>query len=360
MEQKDYRKELMENAAKIARPGYGILAADESTGTLGKRLEAIQVESNEENARRYIELLFTTPDLDKYISGEILFEGTTKQATKDGKNFVELLTSRGILPGIKVDKGTAQIPGANEGETATLGLDDLAKRAKGFYDSGCRFAKWRAVLKIDQKTNSPSNLAIQENAWGLARYAAICQDNGLVPIVEPEILADGDHDIDHALAVFQKVNAAVFKALHDNNIFFEGILLKPNMVTPGTTNANRANVTSQEIAQKTIVGLARTVVPAVPGIVFLSGGQSEEDASLNLNEMNKSNLKRPWALSFSYGRALQHSAIRAWAGKDENIKTAQEVLIARAKANSESTLGKYQGSGDTSAQESLHVKNYVY
>jgi len=356
VEKADYRKELMETANRIARPGYGILAADESTGTLGKRFESIGLENTSENARRYRELLFTTPDFEKYISGVILFDETTKQATKDGKNFVKLLNEKGVIAGIKVDKGVAQIPGALEGETATLGLDDLAKRAKAYYDQGIRFAKWRAVIKIGG--GAPTELSIQENAWGLARYAAICQDNGLVPIVEPEILADGDHSIDVALKVFVKVNAAVVKALHDNNIFWEGILLKPNMVTSGTNASNKAS--SIEIAQRTVVGLSRTLPAAVPGVMFLSGGQSEEDASLNLNEMNKLELKRPWVLSFSYGRALQHTCIRTWGGKDENLEKAQQALITRAKANSEATLGKYQGSKDASASESLHVKNYTY
>lgn len=356
VEKADYRKELMETANRIARPGYGILAADESTGTIGKRFESIGLENNSENARRYRELLLTTPDLDKYISGIIFFDETTKQATKDGKNFVKLCLERGIVAGIKVDKGVAQINGANDGETATLGLDDLAKRCKAYYEQGIRFAKWRAVIKIDAK--SPSELAIQENAWGLARYASICQENGLVPIVEPEILADGDHNIDTALKVFIKVNAAVVKALHDNNIFFEGILMKPNMVTSGTNASTKAG--ALEIAQRTVVGLSRTIPAAVPGIMFLSGGQSEEEASQNLNEMNKLELRRPWVLSFSYGRALQHSCIRAWGGKDENVTKAQEVLTVRAKANSEATLGKYQGSKDASASESLHVKNYTY
>jgi len=356
VEKADYRKELLETANRIARPGYGILAADESTGTLGKRFESIGLENSSENARRYRELLLTTPDIEKYISGVIFFDETTKQGTKDGKNFVKLLVEKGIVPGIKVDKGVAQIPGALEGETATLGLDDLAKRTKAYYEQGIRFAKWRAVLKIGD--GAPTELAIQENAWGLARYASICQENGLVPIVEPEILSDGDHNIDTALKVFQRVNAAVVKALHDNNIFFEGILLKPNMVTPGTSSS--AKVSAIEIAQRTVVGLSRTLPSAVPGVMFLSGGQSEEEASLNLNEMNRLEIKRPWVLSFSYGRALQHSCIRTWAGKDENHAKAQEVFITRAKANSEATLGKYQGSKDASASESLHVKNYTY
>jgi fructose-bisphosphate aldolase class I len=356
---KDYRKELMENASRIARPGFGILAADESTGTIGKRFDNIKLENTEENRRKYRELLFTTPGIENYISGVILYEETVKQSTKEGKLFLDLLKEKGILPGIKVDKGTAVLPGTND-ETATLGLDDLAKRAKEFYDKGIRFAKWRAVLKIDG--DAPTPQAIQENAWGLARYAAICQENGLVPIVEPEILADGAHSIDKSLVISQKVFAAVFKALHDNNIFFEGILLKPNMVTPGSSDPNRASVSAREIAEKTILALSRTVPPAVPGITFLSGGQSEEEATLNLDEMNKSSLKKPWALTFSYGRALQHSTIKTWAGKDENFLAAQNVLITRAKANSEASLGKYrpsEGSG-TGASESLFVKDYKY
>jgi fructose-bisphosphate aldolase class I len=356
VEKTDYRKELMETANRIARPGYGILAADESTGTLGKRFESIGLENNSENARRYRELLFTTADLDKHISGVILFDETTKQSTKDGTNFVKHLINRGIVAGIKVDKGVAQIPNALDGETATLGLDDLAKRCKAYYDQGIRFAKWRAVIKIGQ--GAPTELCIQENAWGLARYASICQENGLVPIVEPEILSDGDHSIDVSLKVFIKVNAAVVKALHDNNIFFEGILMKPNMVSSGTTSATKAS--ALEIAQRTVVGLSRTIPAAVPGIMFLSGGQSEEEASQNLNEMNRLEIRRPWVLSFSYGRALQHSCIRTWAGKDENLAKAQDVLTVRMKANSEATLGKYQGSKDASASESLHVKNYTY
>jgi len=359
MEKKDFRAELKENAERISRRGFGILAADESTGTIGKRFDAIKLENNEENRRAYRELLFKTPEFEKYISGVILFEETTKQSTKDGKKFMDLLKELGVLPGIKVDKGTAIIPGTNE-ETATLGLDDLAKRAKEFYDAGCRFAKWRAVLKITAD-GCPSDVAIKENAWGLARYASICQANGLVPIVEPEVLNDGDHDIDTCLKVSQKVYAACVQALHDNLVYFEGMLLKPNMITPGATNANRSKVTPQEIAHKTIVALSRTLPAAVPGVMFLSGGQSEEEATLNLNAMNALNSKQaPWSLSFSYGRALQHSCIKAWNGKEENVKKAQEVLAHRAKSNSEAQLGKYQGGGAGASNESLYVGNYTY
>jgi len=359
MEKKDFRAELKENAERIARRGFGILAADESTGTIGKRFDAIKLENNEENRRAYRELLFTTPEFEKYISGVILYEETTKQSTKDGKKFMDLLKELGVLPGIKVDKGTAIIPGTNE-ETATLGLDDLAKRAKEFYDIGCRFAKWRAVLKISAD-GCPSDVAIQENAWGLARYAAICQANGLVPIVEPEVLNDGDHDIDTCLKASQKVFASVVKALHDNHVYFEGMLLKPNMITPGAGNSNRSKVSPQEIGHKTIVALSRTLPSAVPGVMFLSGGQSEEEATLNLNAMNALNSKQaPWSLSFSYGRALQHSCIKAWNGKPENVQKAQEVLIHRAKSNSEAQLGKYQGGGSGASNESLYVGNYTY
>merc|ERR1711907_233427 len=251
------------------------------------------------------------------------YEETVKQSTKDGKNFVELL------------------------------------RSKGFYERGCRFTKWRAVLKIAD--GCPSEQAIQENAWGLARYASICQENGLVPIVEPEVLADGDHDIETCQRVSEKVIAAVTKALHDNNVFLEGALLKPNMITPGTSNPNRAKVTPQEIGERTIIVMQRTVPVSMPGIMFLSGGQSEEEATLNLNAMNQSTLKKPWSLSFSYGRALQHSTIRAWAGQPENVTKAQETLIARAKANSDAQLGKYEGGvGGKGASESLVVSNYVF
>lgn len=358
MQGKDFRAELKETAERIARRGFGILAADESTGTIGKRFDNIKLENNEENRRRYRELLFTTPDFEKYISGVILYEETTRQSTQDGKKFIDLLKEKGVVPGIKLDKGTAIIPGTND-ETATLGLDDLAKRAKEFYDIGCRFTKWRAVLKISAD-GCPSDVAIQENAWGLARYAAICQANGLVPIVEPEVLSDGDHSIDVCLKASQKVYAAVFKALSDNHVFLEGILLKPNMITPGATNPDRSKVTPQEIAFKTVTALSRTVPPAVPGIMFLSGGQSEDEATANLNAMNQiTQIKTPWSLSFSYGRALQHSVIKTWNGKEENFKAAQDTLLLRARSNGEAQLGKFQGAGQGSG-ESLFVADYKY
>jgi fructose-bisphosphate aldolase class I len=350
-----YKDELIQNARAISQSGKGILAADESTGTIGNRFKGIEVENTEENRRAYRELLFTSEGIEQYISGVILYEETLYQKTKDGVPFVELLNKKGVIPGIKVDKGTVVIAGT-DGETTTQGLDDLGKKCAKYYADGARFAKWRAVLKIGK--GLPSNLAIDENARGLARYAAICQENGLVPIVEPEILVDGTHTIDECAEVSERVFAAVVKACQDHKLLWEGALLKPNMITPGSECDKK--VSAQEIAWKTVRTLSRTIPPALPGVMFLSGGQSESQASDNLNEMNKIDVKsRPWNLSFSYGRALQYSCLRAWLGKPENVENAQKVFLQMAKNNSEATLGKYVGSGNTST-ESLHVKNYVY
>ena len=304
-----YKDELIKVASEIAAPGKGILAADESTGTIGKRFDAIQVENTEENRRAYRELLFTTDKLETNISGVIMYEETIDQATSGGQNFVELLRSKGIHAGIKLDKGLVPIMGT-DGETATQGLDGLAARAKAFYEKGCRFAKWRAVLKITPE-GCPSELSINETAHTLARYGSICQENGLVPIIEPEILTDGSHDIQTCARVSERVFSTVMKAMLDQNLIIEGTLLKPNMVTQGATAANQAS--PQEVAWMTIRTLSRSIVPALPGITFLSGGQSEESASLNLNAMNQiKDLPRPWALTFSYGRALQQSVLKAW------------------------------------------------
>ncbi|GAB2229597.1 hypothetical protein Droror1_Dr00013844 [Drosera rotundifolia] len=350
-----YADELIANAAYIGTPGKGILAADESTGTIGKRLSSINVENNENNRRALRELLFTTPGALQYLSGVILFEETLYQKTAAGKPFVEVLKEAGVLPGIKVDKGTVELAGTN-GETTTQGLDGLGKRCQDYYAAGARFAKWRAVLKIGP--TEPSQLAINENANGLARYAIICQENGLVPIVEPEILVDGPHDINKCAEVSERVLAACYKALNDHHVLLEGTLLKPNMVTPGSESKK---VAPEVIAEYTVRTLQRTVPAAVPAIVFLSGGQSEEEATLNLNAMNKLKTKKPWSLSFSFGRALQQSTLKAWSGKEENIAKARYVFLARAKANSEATLGIYEGGAATEgATESLHVKDYKY
>ncbi|BAF07044.2 fructose-bisphosphate aldolase 3, cytoplasmic [Oryza sativa Japonica Group] len=351
-----YKDELIKNAAYIGTPGKGILAADESTGTIGKRFASINVENVEENRRSLRELLFTTPGALQHLSGVILFEETLYQKTKDGKPFVDVLKEGGVLPGIKVDKGTVEVAGTNK-ETTTQGHDDLGKRCAKYYEAGARFAKWRAVLKIGP--NEPSQLSIDLNAQGLARYAIICQENGLVPIVEPEILVDGSHDIERCAYVTEKVLAACYKALNEHHVLLEGSLLKPNMVTPGSESKK---VSPQLIAEYTVRALQRTVPAAVPAIVFLSGGQSEEEATVNLNAMNKLSTKKPWALSFSFGRALQQSTLKAWGGKTENVVKAQKAFITRCKANSEATLGTYQGDAvlGEGASESLHVKDYKY
>jgi fructose-bisphosphate aldolase class I len=348
--------ELIKNAAYIGTPGKGILAADESTGTIGKRFASINVENVEDNRRALRELLFCTPGALQYISGVILFEETLYQSTKAGKPFVEVLKEANVLPGIKVDKGTVELAGTN-GETTTQGFDDLGKRCAKYYEAGARFAKWRAVLKIG--TTEPSQLSIDQNAQGLARYAIICQENGLVPIVEPEILVDGPHDIDRCAYVTEIVLAACYKALNDQHVLLEGTLLKPNMVTPGS---DAKKVAPEVIAEYTVRTLQRTVPPAVPAIVFLSGGQSEEEATKNLNAMNKLQTKKPWSLSFSFGHALQQSTLKAWGGKVENVENAQKAFLVRCKANSEATLGTYQGDATLGegASESLHVKDYKY
>jgi len=350
-----YKEELIATAQKIVTPGKGILAADESTGTIGKRFDGIKVENNDENRRAYRELLFTSEGIENYISGVILFKDTLNHTTKDGVKLVDVLLNKGIIPGIKVDAGTVEIN--SDGETLTQGIDGLGKLCASYYAQGCRFAKWRAVLKIGK--DMPSRNAILENAHGLARYAAICQENGLVPIVEPEVLVDGKHSIDECAEKSEQVFHEVVRALKDFGVLFEGMLLKPNMITPGTEFEGREKVTSEEIAWKTVRTLLRTLPGAVPGVTFLSGGQSEEEATENLNAMNLiPERKRPWNLSFSFGRALQHSCLKTWQGKSENWKAAQDAFMAKAKANSEATLGLYKSDGQKG--ESLYVKNYVY
>lgn len=357
MSSSQYRDELVQNARAISRPGFGILAADESTGTIGKKFDSISLENTELNRVRYRELLFTVPDLEKHISGVILFDETARGSMSNGTNFCDHLTSRGILPGIKVDKGAKPIMGTN-GETSTQGLDDLDVRCKEYYKMGIRFAKWRGILKVGAEF--PSQAAMLENTWSLARYASICQANGLVPIVEPEMLSDGEHDIARCQTVFEMVWACQIKALNDCNVLLEGCLLKPNMVTHGQSHPEREGFSSKTIAARTLCALLRTIPPAIPGIMFLSGGQSEGEATNNLNEMNRLENNGPWGLSFSYGRALQNTCIKTWNGSDDNKKAAQDALLLRAKANSDAQLGKYVSGNDKDAGESLVVKNYVY
>lgn len=347
--------EMVKTAKAIGTRGKGILAADESTGTIGKRLAMINVKNEEPNRQRYRELLFTTPDIGKYICGAILFEETLYQKSKAGVPFVDVLNKAGVIPGIKVDKGTRDLQGS-PGEKYTQGLTDLDVRCEKYYNAGARFAKWRSVLVIQDGVISET--AIKENAWGLARYAAICQSKGLVPIVEPEILMDGAHSLKINQYWTEKVVAACYKALSDNNVILEASLLKPNMCLPG--KQSKGNKTMEANALATVTALKRSVPAAVPGIMFLSGGQSEEEATMNLNAINKLG-DLPWSASFSYGRALQQSCLKAWKGEDANLKAGQEAFLKRAKANSDAQLGKYTGDAATEdSKKTLYEKGYTY
>jgi len=353
-----YADELRATANAMVAPGKGLLACDESTGTVGKRLESIGLENNEENRRTWRNLLFTTEGLGQYISGAILFEETLYQNDPNGKPFVDVLKENGIIPGIKVDRGLQPLVGGGEGENWCTGLDDLAERTAKYYAQGARFAKWRTALKIDVAKGTPTDLAIDVAAQDLARYARICQENGLVPIVEPEILIDGTHDIETTARIQERVLGTVYNKLRDNGVFLEGSLLKPSMTVPGVECPDKSDPAC--IAKMTVRTLDRSLPSAMPGVTFLSGGISEEDSSIYLNEINKLERKGAFGLTFSYSRALQSSCIKIWSGKSENYKKAQDQLLARAKANSEASLGKYVPGSQPSIEESLFVKNYVY
>lgn len=333
-----YADELKKTAAFISAPGKGILASDESNATTGKRLATVGLDNTVENRQAWRELLYSAPGLGNYISGTIMFDETLFQSSRAGVPFVDILKEQGILPGIKVDTGLQPIDGT-DGETATQGLDGLAERCQRYYKQGARFAKWRAVLKVDNEV-LPSSTAILENAHGLARYAQICQANGLVPIVEPEVtLGEGDYSIERTAYISEKVNSHVFRLLNEYNVILEGILLKPNMILPGLDVPTPA---PEEVAHYTVRTMFRSVPGAVPGIHFLSGGMSEEEATLNLQALQAYG-PTPWSLTFSYGRALQSSTLKMWAGQEENWQAAQERLVALAKANSDAQLGKYKG-----------------
>jgi fructose-bisphosphate aldolase class I len=354
---KNQEDELREIAQAIVAPGKGILAADESTGTMGKRFAQINVENTEENRRLYRQMMFSSgKNLGNNISGIIMFHETMYQKADDGTSFVQLMKDNNIIPGIKVDKGVVPLAGT-DGECTTQGLDGLAERCAQYYKDGARFAKWRSVLKIN--ANNPSYQAMMENANVLARYASICQANGLVPIVEPEVLPDGNHDLQTAQQVTEDVLAFVYKALADHKVYLEGTLLKPNMVTCGQSCTNK--YTPQDIAIATVRALQRRVPSAVTGITFLSGGQSEDDATINLDAINRFPGRKPWALTFSYGRALQASVLAAWAGKVVNCGIGQQELLKRAKANGEAAEGKYAGGiAGLAAEHSLFVADHAY
>jgi fructose-bisphosphate aldolase class I len=329
---------LAEIARGLVAPGKGILAADESSGTIKRRFDAIGVESTEQNRRDYRELLFRTEGAADFISGVILYDETLRQKGADGTPLVEVLQSRGIVPGIKVDTGAKNLPGAPD-ELVTEGLDGLRERFAEYRELGAKFSKWRAVITIGK--DIPSNYCIEANAHALGRYAALSQEAGIVPIVEPEVLMDGDHSIDRCYEVTHATLLEVFAQLARQRIDMQGMLLKPNMVLSGSDASNRAG--PEEVAQKTVDCFKLTVPAAVPGIVFLSGGQPDDEATMNLDAINRYAQKTgaPWELSFSFGRGLQAAPQKAWSGKTENVSAAQAAFFHRAKVSSAARQGQY-------------------
>lgn len=337
-------EELRAVANAIVSGNKGVLAADESNPTIKKRFDAIGLECTEESRRRYRELLFTSDGIEQYLGGVILFDETLRQSTRDGVAFTQLLSSRGIVPGIKVDGG-AKALARHPGEKITEGLDGLRERLAEYRQQGAKFAKWRAVIEIDAH-GIPTRSAIAANAHALARYAALCQEHSIVPIVEPEVLMDGSHDIERCEAVTSRVLAAVFSELHAQRVLLEGMLLKPNMVISGMQCPRQANV--RQVAEATVRTLHRYVPAAVAGIVFLSGGQTAQLATDHLQAMNATG-PHPWPVSFSYGRALQAPVLDAWKGQEANVATAQRALLQRCRLNALAREGKYASTLEASA-----------
>jgi fructose-bisphosphate aldolase, class I len=327
--------ELADTANALVAEGKGILAADESTGTIKKRFDSIDVESTEDNRRAYRELLFATEGAEEYISGVILYDETIRQSAADGTPFPKLLESKGVIPGIKVDTGAKPLA-LTEDETITEGLDGLRERLAEYRELGARFAKWRATYSIS--ADRPSEYCVWTNAHALARYAALCQEAGIVPIVEPEVLQDGTHTLEQSRKATGRVLQALYTELHDQRVDYCGTLLKPNMVLSGYEASDRAD--ADQVAEATLACFYKHVPAAVPGIVFLSGGQTDEDATAHLNAMNARG-PHPWQLSFSYGRALQAPALKAWGGKPENVEAAQRAYYHRAKMNGAARTGMY-------------------
>jgi len=336
--------ELMHVAGAMVAKGKGILAADESTGTIKKRFDSIKLESTEEHRRSYREMLFTAPAASESVSGVILYDETLRQKTKDGTPFTQYLMKQGMIPGIKVDTGAKPLAGF-PGETITEGLDGLRERLIEYRSLGALFAKWRAVIDIGE--GIPSAYAIDANAHALARYAALCQENGIVPIVEPEVLMDGAHSIERCEEVTNRVLSTVFRALFAQRVLLEGMVLKPNMIISGKKATHRAG--PEVVAETTLRTLRRHVPPAVPGIAFLSGGQSPTDATLHLALMNRIGQPLPWSLTFSYGRALQDTALKAWGGKPANFAAGQKEFARRARLNGLATLGRYTAEMESQA-----------
>jgi len=338
-------EQLLETAAAMVAPGKGILAIDESTGTIQKRFDTIGVDCTEDNRRDYRDMLLTTTDLGEHISGAILFDETLRQNGKSGDSIVSIMNEAGIIPGIKVDKGAHPMAGF-DGELVTEGLDGLRERLKEYAELGARFAKWRAVITIDEENGTPTQANIEANCHALARYAALCQEAGIVPIVEPEVLMTGTHDIDTAYDVTELALKTLFAQLYEHDVLLEGTILKPSMVVAGDQCPEQANV--EDVAEATVSCLMNAVPASLAGIVFLSGGQTEEQATEHLNEMNKLG-PLPWPLSFSYGRALQASALKVWgANTKDNVAAAQAELSHRARMNGFATLGEYKSSMEAS------------
>ena len=329
------KQELESVAQAMVARGKGILAADESMGTIKRRFDSIKIESNDNNRRAYREMLFTTKGVEEAISGVILFDETIRTSASDGTPFAQLLSKKGIIPGIKVDKGPVDIPGF-PGEVVTEGLDGLRGRLKEYKELGAKFAKWRAVITIGD--GIPTYTCLKANAHALARYAALCQEAAIVPIVEPEVLLDGNHSIERCQDVSEDTLRVTFAQLAEHRVHLEGMILKPSMVVSGKDNPRQAGV--EEVAERTIRCLKRTVTAAVPGIAFLSGGQSAESATEHLNAMNAMG-SHPWQVSFSYARALQDPALKAWKGEASNVAAAQKIFYHRAKMNSAARSGSY-------------------
>lgn len=327
--------QLNEIAIRMTAPGKGILAADESTRTIGKRFDGIGLENTEDNRRNWREMLFrTTPAMTDHISGVILFDETIRQKAADGTPLVKLITDAGAVPGIKVDAGAKALAGA-EGETITEGLDGLRERLAEYYELGARFAKWRAVIDVNGE-DIPSQYAVDVNVHALARYAALCQEANIVPIVEPEVLMDGEHSIERCYEVTEFTLKRLYAELFDQGVILEGTVLKPNMIVPGMKCADQAS--REEVAEMTVQCLLNSVPAAVPGIAFLSGGQSDEDATAHLNIMNEG-FDLPWPLTFSYGRALQAAPLKAWGGS--NVEAGQKAFNHRARMNGLAALGEW-------------------
>ncbi|GMU42415.1 MAG: fructose-bisphosphate aldolase class I [Xanthomonadales bacterium] len=328
--------DLADIARQMVAPGKGIIAIDESSKTIKKRFDGVGIECTEETRRAYREMLLTTPGLGEHLSGAILYDETLRQSTRDGRRFVDVMRAAGVLPGIKVDTGTVGLAGF-PGESITEGLDGLRERLKEYVTLGARFAKWRAVIAIAE--DKPSTACIEANCHALARYAALCQEAGLVPMVEPEVLMDGEHDIETCHDVTEATLRALYNALYEHNVLLEGTILKASMVLAGKDCEEQAD--TEEVAEATLVCLRAAVPAAVPGIVFLSGGQSDEAATAHLNAMNQMG-PHPWPLSFSYGRAMQTAALKLWA-KDigANVAAAQKIVAARARENGLAALGKW-------------------